>query len=190
MRASFFVTHSTVPSPAAQSAWSIKETHVTHVSRRTMASAQWNRAQQGAYRGGYDQQTSYITGNRSRLIRCNQNQLDHCVRLDFLAHVTCFAARISLAMQNQKDLGCTSLFPRAISVPTFFWPRRSANHHSMLIRYSLEKLGKFYLMLEAGMHILVPFVDQITFTRCLKTGLLDCPPQVSQFQHSIINFVF
>ena len=45
-------------------------------------------------------------------------------------------------------------------------------------RYSLEKFGKFYLMLEAGMHILVPFVDKITFTRCLKAGLLDCPPQV------------
>jgi hypothetical protein len=45
--------------------------------------------------------------------------------------------------------------------------------------YALEKLGKYFRMLEAGMHILVPFIDEITFTRCLKTGLLDCPPQVS-----------
>jgi regulator of protease activity HflC (stomatin/prohibitin superfamily) len=34
-------------------------------------------------------------------------------------------------------------------------------------------------MLDSGIHFLKPFVDQITFTRCLKTGLLDCPPQVS-----------
>ncbi len=45
--------------------------------------------------------------------------------------------------------------------------------------YALEKLGKYHCMLEAGVHLLVPFVDEITFTRCLKTGLLDCPPQVS-----------
>ena len=33
-------------------------------------------------------------------------------------------------------------------------------------------------MLDAGVHMLTPFVDEITFTRCLKAGLLDCPPQV------------
>jgi hypothetical protein len=102
-------------------------------------------------------------------------------------HVTLFAARISLAMQNRKNSDCMSLFPRAISVPTFSVPLCSANHHA-IYRYSLEKLGKFYLMLEAGMHILVPFVDQITFTRCLKTGLLDCPPQVRQFKHAKIDW--
>ena len=32
-------------------------------------------------------------------------------------------------------------------------------------------------MLNAGLHILTPFVDKITFTRCMKAGLLDCPPQ-------------
>ena len=32
-------------------------------------------------------------------------------------------------------------------------------------------------MLDAGIHFLTPFVDAITFTRCLKAGLLDCPPQ-------------
>jgi regulator of protease activity HflC (stomatin/prohibitin superfamily) len=32
-------------------------------------------------------------------------------------------------------------------------------------------------MLDAGLHLLTPFVDEITYTRCLKAGLLDCPPQ-------------
>jgi hypothetical protein len=32
-------------------------------------------------------------------------------------------------------------------------------------------------MLDAGLHVLAPFVDKITFVRCLKAGLLDCPPQ-------------
>jgi uncharacterized protein YfaQ (DUF2300 family) len=38
--------------------------------RWNMASAQWNRNQQGAYGGTYEQQTpSYITGSRAALIR-------------------------------------------------------------------------------------------------------------------------
>ena len=32
-------------------------------------------------------------------------------------------------------------------------------------------------MLDAGIHFLKPFVDEVTFTRCMKSGLLDCPPQ-------------
>jgi hypothetical protein len=32
-------------------------------------------------------------------------------------------------------------------------------------------------MLDAGIHFLKPFVDEVTFVRCMKSGLLDCPPQ-------------
>jgi hypothetical protein len=90
---------------------------------------------------------------------------------------TCFAAMIFLAMRSQRDSGYTSLCLKATSGFDIICVTSSTTHHK-LFRYSLEKFGKFFLMLEAGMHILVPFVDQITFTRCLKTGLLDCPPQV------------
>jgi len=44
-------------------------------------------------------------------------------------------------------------------------------------QYALESFGVYSGMLDAGIHFLKPFVDQITFTRCLKSGLLDCPPQ-------------
>jgi hypothetical protein len=147
------------------------------VPRCAMASAQWNRAQQSSYRGSYQQQTeSYITGNRSQLIRCSFGPPDH--RLFLWVHMFCSDDFFGDA--KPKRFGLYVVVPEGYQWANVFCVTNSTTHHD-LFRYSLEKFGKFFLMLEAGMHILVPFVDQITFTRCLKTGLLDCPPQVSHF---------
>ena len=41
----------------------------------------------------------------------------------------------------------------------------------------VERLGKYYTTLEAGFHILVPFIDTIRYRQNLKEIALDVPPQ-------------
>lgn len=48
-------------------------------------------------------------------------------------------------------------------------PQRSA----MII----ERLGKYQQTLEAGMHILVPFIDRVAYVHTLKEQAVDVPPQ-------------
>ncbi len=49
-------------------------------------------------------------------------------------------------------------------------PQRSA--------FIIERLGKFSRKLEAGFHILVPFIDKIAYKHNLKEAAIDVPPQV------------
>ena len=44
--------------------------------------------------------------------------------------------------------------------------------------YVVEKLGKFSGVLEAGMHILIPFMDVIRYRHVLKEQAIDIPEQV------------
>lgn len=48
-------------------------------------------------------------------------------------------------------------------------PQRSA--------YIVERLGKYSQTLEAGFHILIPFVDNVSYRRSLKEVAIDVPPQ-------------
>ena len=48
-------------------------------------------------------------------------------------------------------------------------PQRSA--------YIVERLGKYNATLEAGFHILIPFLDRVAYKRTLKETPLDVPPQ-------------
>ncbi len=48
-------------------------------------------------------------------------------------------------------------------------PQRSA--------FIVERLGKFYKTLEAGMHILIPFIDKVAYRHTLKEQAVDVPPQ-------------
>lgn len=43
--------------------------------------------------------------------------------------------------------------------------------------YIVERLGKFNSTLEAGFHILVPFIDRIAYKHSLKEMVIDVPPQ-------------
>ena len=43
--------------------------------------------------------------------------------------------------------------------------------------YIVERLGKYYKTLEAGFHILVPFIDKVAYRHTLKEQALDVPPQ-------------
>lgn len=56
------------------------------------------------------------------------------------------------------------LFMSAVIVP-----QRSA--------YIVERLGKYSSTLEAGFHILVPFIDRVAYRRTLKETPIDVPPQ-------------
>ena len=43
--------------------------------------------------------------------------------------------------------------------------------------YIVERLGKYRSTLEAGFHILVPFIDKIAYRHTLKEQAIDVPPQ-------------
>jgi regulator of protease activity HflC (stomatin/prohibitin superfamily) len=44
--------------------------------------------------------------------------------------------------------------------------------------YVIERLGKFSRTIEAGLHIMIPFVDRVAYRTALKEMVLDIPPQV------------
>jgi regulator of protease activity HflC (stomatin/prohibitin superfamily) len=58
------------------------------------------------------------------------------------------------------------LFAKTITIV----PQKSA--------YILERLGKYKTSLEAGFHVLVPFIDNIAYKHSLKERAVDVPPQV------------
>ncbi len=43
--------------------------------------------------------------------------------------------------------------------------------------FIVERLGKFHATLEAGFHILIPFIDRIAYKHSLKEMVIDVPPQ-------------
>jgi regulator of protease activity HflC (stomatin/prohibitin superfamily) len=43
--------------------------------------------------------------------------------------------------------------------------------------YLVERLGKYQHTLEAGMHVLIPFVDKISYRHTLKEQAIDVPSQ-------------
>lgn len=44
--------------------------------------------------------------------------------------------------------------------------------------FIVERLGKYNRTIEAGMHILIPFIDRIAYRTYLKEMVLDIPPQI------------
>lgn len=44
--------------------------------------------------------------------------------------------------------------------------------------YIVERLGKYNKTLEAGMHILIPFIDRVAYKHTLKEQAVDVPPQM------------
>jgi len=44
--------------------------------------------------------------------------------------------------------------------------------------YIVERLGKYYATLEAGFHILIPFIDKVAYRHNMKEMVIDVPPQV------------
>src|SRR5690625_7616156 len=49
-------------------------------------------------------------------------------------------------------------------------PQRSA--------YVVERLGKYSKTLEAGFHILIPFIDKVAYRHTLKEEVIDVPRQM------------
>ena len=44
--------------------------------------------------------------------------------------------------------------------------------------FIVERLGKYYHTLEAGLHILIPFIDKVSYKHSLKEQALDVPSQI------------
>ena len=43
--------------------------------------------------------------------------------------------------------------------------------------FIVERLGKYHNTLEAGLHILVPFIDKVSYRHTLKEQAVDVAPQ-------------
>jgi regulator of protease activity HflC (stomatin/prohibitin superfamily) len=43
--------------------------------------------------------------------------------------------------------------------------------------FIVERLGKYHATLEAGFHILIPFIDRVAYKHSLKEMVMDVPPQ-------------
>ena len=43
--------------------------------------------------------------------------------------------------------------------------------------FIIERLGKYRCTLEAGFHVLIPFLDRIAYRHTLKEQAIDVPPQ-------------
>ncbi len=44
--------------------------------------------------------------------------------------------------------------------------------------YIVERLGKYSRTIEAGLHIMIPFIDKVAYRTALKEMVLDIPPQI------------
>jgi regulator of protease activity HflC (stomatin/prohibitin superfamily) len=44
--------------------------------------------------------------------------------------------------------------------------------------FIIERLGKYHKTLEAGLHILIPFIDKVAYKHSLKEQAIDVPPQM------------
>lgn len=51
--------------------------------------------------------------------------------------------------------------------------------------FIVERLGKYHSTLEAGMHILIPFIDKVAYKHTLKEQAVDVPPQMCITQDNI-----
>ena len=43
--------------------------------------------------------------------------------------------------------------------------------------FIIERLGKYHATLDAGFHILIPFMDRIAYRHLMKEMVIDVPPQ-------------
>jgi len=46
------------------------------------------------------------------------------------------------------------------------------------VAFIIERLGKYHSTLEAGFHVLIPFLDKVAYKHTLKEQAIDVPPQV------------
>ena len=61
-----------------------------------------------------------------------------------------------------------------IVIAVFKTMRIVPQRHAFLI----ERLGKYHKTLEAGLHILIPFIDKVAYKHTLKEQAVDVPPQM------------
>lgn len=69
-----------------------------------------------------------------------------------------------------------------LALITFFKTIRIVPQRSAFI---VERLGKYRATLEAGFHVLTPFVDKVSYRHTLKEQAVDVPPQVCITQDNI-----
>jgi regulator of protease activity HflC (stomatin/prohibitin superfamily) len=66
----------------------------------------------------------------------------------------------------------------ALIVVVVFIIMRTAQVVPQRMAYLVERLGRYTRTLEAGFHILIPFVDRVAYKHSLKEMAIDVPPQL------------
>jgi regulator of protease activity HflC (stomatin/prohibitin superfamily) len=72
----------------------------------------------------------------------------------------------------------TSIFFIALALVAFITILRTAVVVPQQSAYVVERLGRFHGVLQAGFHVLLPFVDSIRYRHSLKEVAIDIPAQV------------
>ena len=81
------------------------------------------------------------------------------------------------------DIGTLILFGLvAVALVTFFKTIQVVPQRAAVI---VERLGKYRATLEAGFHVLLPFLDRISYKQTLKEQAVDVPPQTCITQDNI-----
>lgn len=65
----------------------------------------------------------------------------------------------------------------ALIVLVFIVVMRTARIVPQKTVFIVERLGKYHATLEAGFHILIPFIDRVAYRHSLKEMVIDVPPQ-------------
>ena len=81
------------------------------------------------------------------------------------------------------DIGTLILFGLvAVALVTFFKTIQIVPQRAAVI---VERLGKYRATLDAGFHVLLPFLDRISYKQTLKEQAVDVPPQTCITQDNI-----
>lgn len=81
------------------------------------------------------------------------------------------------------DIGTLILFGLvAVALVTFFKTIQIVPQRAAVI---VERLGKYRATLDAGFHVLLPFLDRIAYKQTLKEQAVDVPPQTCITQDNI-----
>jgi regulator of protease activity HflC (stomatin/prohibitin superfamily) len=80
-------------------------------------------------------------------------------------------------MLAQSFINATTLILVALLVFAFIIFVRTVRIVPQKQAFIIERLGKYATTIEAGFHVLVPFVDRVAYRHTLKEQAIDVPPQ-------------
>ncbi len=82
---------------------------------------------------------------------------------------------IVLQLLGENPMALFALLFVGLALASVFYTVRIVPQQMAFV---IERLGKYHRTLDAGLHVIIPFVDVVRFRHSLKEIVLDIPPQV------------